>query len=57
MKNITKDLTIAKNVKKELKSKLGDELVSVIFYGSRAKGTAKKDSDLDLFILMKKDQN
>lgn len=49
-----KDLQIAKKIKKELKEKLGDNLVSVIFYGSRAKGLAKKESDLDLFLLMKK---
>lgn len=49
-----KDLKIAKAIKKELKSRLGDKLISVILYGSRARGTAKKDSDMDLFLLMKK---
>lgn len=51
---MAKDLQIAKNFSKELKNKLGDELISVIFYGSRARGKTKKDSDLDLFLLMKK---
>lgn len=53
MVNKTQDLKIAKSFKKELKNKLGDSLISVYFYGSRARGTAKKDSDLDLFLLMK----
>lgn len=54
MINRSQDLKIARSFKKELKSKLGDNLISVYFYGSRAKGTAKKDSDFDLFLLMKK---
>lgn len=54
MINRSHDLKIAQNFQKELKNKLGDNLVSIYFYGSRAKGTAKKDSDLDLFLLMKK---
>ncbi|MCX6812532.1 MAG: nucleotidyltransferase domain-containing protein [Candidatus Berkelbacteria bacterium] len=49
-----KDLQIAKEIKKELKKKLGNKLVSVILYGSRARGTAKKDSDMDLFLLTKR---
>lgn len=50
---MTRDLQIAQNFKKDIKRKIGDELISVTFYGSRAKGKAKKDSDLDLFLLMK----
>ncbi|TSC94308.1 MAG: nucleotidyltransferase [Candidatus Berkelbacteria bacterium Athens1014_28] len=52
-----KDLQIAKQIKKELKQKLGDKLISVILYGSRAKGTAKKDSDMDLLLVTKKKFN
>lgn len=48
----TKDLSIARTIKKDLKEKLGDRIVSVIMYGSRARGQAKADSDLDLFVLM-----
>jgi len=34
-----------------LLSKLGDKLVSVIVYGSVARGSARKDSDIDLLII------
>lgn len=47
------DLQIARSVTKELKSKLKDNLISVVFYGSRAEGKAHKDSDLDLFVLVR----
>ncbi len=36
-----------------LKENLSDDLLSVGLFGSVAKGTAQKDSDLDLFIIMK----
>ncbi|TSC93818.1 MAG: Uncharacterized protein CEN91_114, partial [Candidatus Berkelbacteria bacterium Licking1014_85] len=48
----TKNLSLAQSVKDDLRAELRDSLISVIFYGSRAKGNAKNDSDLDLFLLM-----
>lgn len=54
MKAKAKDLAIAKRIKKELKNQLGDKLISVILYGSRARGEDWKESDMDLFLLMKK---
>jgi len=54
MKAKERDIKIARSVKNQLNRKLGNNLVSVILYGSRAEGTAKKDSDLDLFLLMRK---
>jgi len=36
---------------KALKDKLGDKLVSLVVYGSVARGEAKRDSDLDLLIV------
>jgi len=54
MKPLASDLKIAKQIKKELKEKLGDKLISVVLYGSRARGEAKRDSDMDLFLLTTK---
>ena len=36
---------------KALKDKLGDRLISLVVYGSVARGEAKRDSDLDLLIV------
>lgn len=49
-----KDLQIAREIKNKLSKKLKDNLISVYFYGSRAEGKACEDSDLDLFVLVKK---
>jgi len=54
MKAKKKDLATAKKIKKELQDKLGDNLIAVVLYGSRARGITKEDSDMDLFLLMKK---
>lgn len=49
-----KDLKIAKEIKREIKKTLGDKLISVTLYGSRARGNAKSESDMDLFLLTTK---
>ncbi|TSC92398.1 MAG: DNA polymerase beta domain-containing protein region [Candidatus Berkelbacteria bacterium Licking1014_85] len=51
----TSDLKIAKAFKNDLQKKLKDELVSVILYGSRARGDTWEESDMDLLILLKKE--
>lgn len=38
---------------KELREKLGDEILSIWLFGSKAKGAFHKDSDIDVFILVK----
>lgn len=38
--------------KKILLKKIGDDLISVVLYGSVARGCAKKKSDIDLLIIM-----
>lgn len=38
---------------KELKDKLGDEVITIRLFGSKARGNYKKYSDIDIFILVK----
>jgi predicted nucleotidyltransferase len=48
---------ILKQFKKELIAIYGDEIHSVLLYGSRARGDARPDSDIDILIVLKKDFN
>jgi len=36
---------------KLLRARLGDRLISIVVYGSVARGTARKDSDIDLLVV------
>ena len=47
------DLEAARSVKVGAKRTLGSNFQVIFAYGSRAEGTAKIDSDLDIFILTK----
>ena len=38
---------------KELKEKLGDEILDIRLFGSKARGDFYEDSDIDIFILVK----
>ena len=38
---------------RELREKLGDELVSVRLFGSKARGDFHPDSDIDIFVLVR----
>jgi len=38
---------------KELREKLGDEILSIRLFGSKARGDFYEDSDIDIFILVK----
>jgi len=39
---------------KELREKLGDEIIFIRLFGSKVRGDFKKNSDIDIFILVKK---
>ena len=39
---------------RRLKRSLGTQLVSVLLFGSKARGDFRKSSDIDLFVLLKK---
>jgi len=49
--NESKELHILKEAVARAHSLFGDGLRSVVLYGSRARGTARPDSDFDLLIL------
>lgn len=49
------DLVLAKAFKQEAQKILGDNLVSVVLYGSRVRGTAREDSDMDILLLTRKE--
>ena len=39
---------------KELKEKLGNEIITIRIFGSKVGGDFEKDSDIDIFILVKR---
>lgn len=48
---------VLKKLKKELLSIYGENVDSIILYGSRARGDARDDSDIDILIVLAKDFN
>ena len=50
-----KEKKAVREFSKRLRDKLGSRLVTVLLYGSKARGDYKADSDIDLFVLVKKD--
>ena len=51
-KSAVDHITIALKIVESLKKKYGDRLVSVVLFGSVARGEARKDSDIDLLIIV-----
>jgi len=45
-----RDLALAREYSRRLRERLGDNLVSVTLYGSRARGDAREGSDFDLIV-------
>ena len=50
-------LGILRTLRRELTRVLGDQLVSVILYGSRARGQARSDSDIDVLVVVRDDSD
>ncbi len=48
-----KEKKVIESFVKELREKLGDDIVSIRLFGSKVKGDFKEDSDIDIFVLVK----
>lgn len=48
---------ILKQLKKELMHIYGDQIHSILLYGSRARGDERPDSDIDILIVLKNEFN
>ena len=48
---------ILKKLKKELIQIYGDQIHSILLYGSRARGDERPDSDIDILIVLKNEFN
>ena len=49
--------TILKELKERLTEIYGNDLIDMVLYGSYARGEASEDSDIDIFVLLKKVKN
>lgn len=49
------DLALAKEFVRRLTATVDERILQVVLYGSRARGDADEESDLDLFVAVKRD--
>ncbi len=45
---------VIKSFVKELKENLGNEIITILLFGSKVRGDFEQDSDIDIFILVRK---
>lgn len=50
------DVALAREFVRRLTEEVGEQLSAVRLYGSRARGDADEESDLDLFVIVKEDE-
>ena len=48
---------ILRSLRRELARVLGDQLLTVILYGSQARGQARSDSDIDVLLVVRDDSD
>ncbi len=53
MNSITNYKQILNKFKRKLLIRFGDDLISLVLFGSVARGTARKESDIDMLIILK----
>jgi len=53
MSRMNKDLPILRDLKKNLEHLLGDRLVNILLFGSRARGDFSDESDIDVAIIVR----
>jgi len=53
MSRTNKDLPILRELKNNLEHLLGDQLVNIVLFGSRARGDFSDESDIDVAIIVR----
>jgi predicted nucleotidyltransferase len=53
-KTRAKDIALAREYARRLRERLGENLVAVTLYGSRARGDAREGSDFDLVVRLRR---
>ena len=55
MKLTLKEKTIIEEFEKRVKDKFADEIVKIVVFGSKARGEAGKNSDIDILVITSSD--